>query len=69
MPDARRFAGFTSPRGLMIDGSLTREEKISGLRSWQSILTRFGFMSEDEQGERRELEGEINRALERLSRN
>ena len=62
MPDVTRFAGYPSPRTLLADSSLSRDDKISGLRTWRGIVLRIDGAAAD--GElRRRLLREIDRAL------
>ena len=62
MPDVTRFAGYPSPQTLVADPSLSRDDKISGLRTWRGIILRLDGTAVD--GElRRRLLREIDRAL------
>lgn len=63
MADINRFAGFTSPDGLVGDPHLSREEKISGLSTWKGMVER---LQEAEGDACARLDREIRRALSRL---
>ncbi|MFO1143128.1 MAG: hypothetical protein U1E59_12160 [Amaricoccus sp.] len=67
MPDVTRFAGFPSPRNLVGDPHLTRQDKIDALRSWRALVLRSGgiFDPVDPAGRSR-LIGEIMKALDRV---
>lgn len=66
--DVTRFAGYDSPAALVRDASLTREEKISGLRTWRTMLVSGGTLTETAGEIRRQQVAEIDRALSELSR-
>jgi len=68
MAAVKRFAGFPSPRILVGDPLLTREEKIDALEGWRSLVAREGAFDQEDPGGRRRLIGEISRALEVLVR-
>lgn len=63
MADINRFAGFTSPAGLVGDPHLSREQKISGLSTWRGMVER---LKEAEGDASVRLDREIRRALSRL---
>ena len=42
VPDVTRFAGYSSPQTLLADPSLSRDDKISGLRTWRGVILRLG---------------------------
>ena len=63
MPDLTRFAGYELPASLARDPSLSREDKISALRTWEGLLHRFhGLGAGDPPAEQNMLD-EIERAL------
>ena len=65
MPDVTRFAGYRSPRTLLDDPSISRDDKISGLRTWRGLILRLGSAVD---GDRRaRLVEEIDRALAQLA--
>ena len=66
MPDVTRFAGYPSPETLLTDPWLSRDDKISGLRTWRRLILRVG-VTEGEREARTQLVGEIDRALDRLA--
>ena len=61
MPVAARFAGYSSPKAMVADPSLTRDDKLSGLRTWRNLLLRSDPSIDDR--ERSELVREIERSL------
>ncbi len=63
MPDVTKFAGFKSPWSLVIDPSLSRQDKLGGLRTWHALLTGW----ESEAADRFRLLEEVERALARLA--
>lgn len=68
MPDVTRFAGYGSPRSLVQDAALTREEKISGLQTWRAVALRNGDIDDMSVDAWRRLIGEIERMLSELDR-
>ena len=62
VPDVTRFAGYPSPQTLMADPSLSRDDKISGLRTWRQIVLRIDGTAADGEHRRRLLK-EIDQAL------
>jgi hypothetical protein len=66
VPDVTRFAGYPSPETLLADPWLSRDDKISGLRTWRRLILRVG-VAEDERETRARLVGEIDRALDSLA--
>lgn len=68
MPDVKRFAGYGSPETLTGDGSLSREEKISGLRTWRALVRRGRDLKALDAAAARELLAQIDRALAELRR-
>lgn len=66
MSNVTSFAGYSSPTTLVKDPMISREDKVSALRSWRSIVARIRLIVTDEQGEQERLMHEINSALERL---
>jgi hypothetical protein len=71
VPDVTRFAGYASPEMLLEDPWLSRDDKISGLRTWRGLIVRFGMIDDapevDEQRMRVQLVDDIDRALECLA--
>ena len=65
MPDVTRFAGYRSPKTLLADPSLSRDDKISGLRTWRGAILRLGATADDNELGR--LVDEIDRALALLA--
>ena len=68
MPDVTKFAGYASPAVLVRDPLLSREDKLSALRSWRGLVMRMGLLVTDDQSERERLIREIGRAMERLTK-
>ena len=66
MPDVTRFAGYPSPQALLADPSLGRDDKISGLTTWRSVILNLGPAVDGEQ--RARLVEEIDRALAFLAK-
>ena len=66
LADLNRFAGFTSPLRLARDPYLSREDKMSGLATWRSMVERF--CDHDDSEDHWRLMQEINRAFEGLGR-
>ncbi|MFT3973009.1 MAG: hypothetical protein QM699_06060 [Amaricoccus sp.] len=66
MADLYRFAGFTSPSRLERDPFLSREDKISGLATWRSMVERLADKRDADEHE--QLMQEIDRAFARLGR-
>lgn len=64
MPDVTRFAGFPSPKYLVGDPQLTREDKIDALQSWRALVLRSAAGAEP--AGRGRLIGEIMKALDRV---
>ena len=63
MPDLTRFAGYEVAGLPGADPSLSREDKISALRTWEGLLHRFhGLGAGDPPAEQNMLD-EIERAL------
>ena len=63
MADINRFAGFSSPQRLVRDPFLSREDKLSGLETWRSMIQR---LLDNAPEDRARLTHEIDRALQRL---
>lgn len=66
MPDVTRFAGYPSPQTLLADPWLSRDDKISGLRTWRGLIVRLGATAADGEALER-LVGEIDGALALLA--
>jgi hypothetical protein len=58
---AVRFAGYPSPDRLVADPTLSRDDKIGGLRTWRRLVLRLGAGPEGDL--RARLVEEIDRAL------
>jgi len=65
VPDVTRFAGYPSPQTLLADPSLSRDDKIGGLRTWRGMILRLGATVDDHL--RIRLVDEIDRALALLA--
>jgi hypothetical protein len=63
MPDLTRFAGYESPASLTRDPLLSREEKITALRTWEGLLRRFHALGAGDPPAEKNLLDEIERAL------
>jgi hypothetical protein len=66
VPDVTKFAGFRSPWSLVTDPSLSREDKLGGLRTWHALLAAWQ-QGEGDAAARGRLLTEIERALARLA--
>jgi hypothetical protein len=66
VPDVKRFAGYGSPDTLTGDSSLSRDEKISGLRTWRAQVRRGRDLKALDAASARELLAQIERALAEL---
>ena len=66
VPDVTRFAGFCSPSRLISDATLSREDKLGGLSTWQTLLMRLQQADGESEALSR-LAKEIEKALFRLS--
>jgi hypothetical protein len=60
-----RFAGYPSPKAMVADPSLTREDKLSGLRTWRNLILRCS--AGDEERECSQLVREIDKSLAQLA--
>ena len=60
-----RFAGYPSPRAMIADPSLTRDDKLSGLRTWRNLILRSDSGIDDR--EHAQLVREIERSLALLA--
>jgi hypothetical protein len=66
VPDVTKFAGFRSPWSLVTDPSLSREDKVGGLKTWRALLAGWA-QGEGDDVARGRLLTEVERALTRLS--